>query len=208
MWNHFRVRRALWSIVLPVGSKVFTVFTGKRNNNTVYSRWNDVAGRCIVLRDWTQFMEGAGGGVYWWFCWCTAPTSCWIHERKSSGDKFVPWSWMHHQPGQYLVTGLHMIYVPCSRGCLFGTPALGSSSSIFHPLPRLSPGHSWLEGAGVGYREARILRWDFPLPLLALWWVGGCGDRRPATNGGQSTSLLPLQWQQWVLECTGGEGLR
>lgn len=80
-------------------------------------------------------------------------------------------------------------------------------------LPLCSPvlfhhvGHSRLEGAGVGYRKTRLLRWDFPLSLLALWGVGGRGDWWPATDGGQPAGLLPLQRQQRVLERPGGESL-
>lgn len=69
-------------------------------------------------------------------------------------------------------------------------------------------GHSRLEGAGVGHREARLVRWNFPLPILALRRLGGRGDWRPAPDGGQSAGVLPLQRQQRVLERTGGKGLR
>ena len=78
---------------------------------------------------------------------------------------------------------------------------------LLHP-PLPPPGHSRLEGAGVGHGEARLVRGDFPLSLLALRWVGWCGDWRSATDCGQPAGLLPLQRQQRVLERPGGEGLR
>ncbi len=99
---------------------------------------------------------------------------------------------------------LDIINALWTTGCLSGLPA--PLLFFLHPPP--PTGHSWLEGAGVGHRKARLVCWDFPLSLLALWWVGGRGDWRPSASQRRRACIRPLGWRQRVLERPAGKSLR
>lgn len=44
--------------------------------------------------------------------------------------------------------------------------------------------------------------------VLAVWWVGGGGDRWPAASQRREAAVCALGGGDRVLECTAGEGLR
>lgn len=87
-------------------------------------------------------------------------------------------------------------------------PDLNQGLLFKNVFPLVPAGDSRLEGAGVGQGKATVLCWNFPLPLLAVWRVGGCGDRRPPSHSERTALVRSLQRPQRVLERTGGEGLR
>ena len=69
------------------------------------------------------------------------------------------------------------------------------------------PGDPGLQGAGVGWTEARQLPGHLPLPVLALWVLdGGCHWRHVAHHQ-RPARLHPLTESQWVLVRSAGEGL-